>query len=379
MLAACFWPFELNPRNEVEWLKEKNGIRFSGRGQALSRDLFPAIPQPSGDASLTIEVAIRPLKLDGRRLPHILSFITGTGQPVFGLGAWRSLLGVQVGRPEADQGHQKAARIWSGDVLTLGRPVFVTVVARQQGTSLYLDSRHQGDYPEASLPAGAIPPSRLLLGNSPTGRNGWKGDILAVAVYKRALTRDEVAQNHTAWVDGKLPGPAAREALLARYDFAAGSSVVASGEYGIRNDLLIPAVFKPLRRSVLNGPPRDAKSTEIFNLDGFLNILGFMPFGWLALSALGSAPLLPDRLQSLIVVFSGFALSLAIELTQVFLPARSSSLTDLGANTIGTAAGVLLFFIYNTTANLVAQLARQQNTFRCKGRDLTKREPFPSD
>lgn len=69
------------------------------------------------------------------------------------------------------------------------------------------------------------------------------------------------------------------------------------------------------------------------------------PFGFLALAALGRASRLSERRQSLVVVCSGFALSLAIELTQVFLPTRSSSLTDLCANTVGTALGVLLFFM----------------------------------
>ena len=125
---------------------------------------------------------------------------------------------------------------------------------------------------------------------------------------------------------------------------------MAGSKHGLRNDLLIPSTFKPLRRIVLAPPPQGAKLTQIFNLDGVFNILGFMPFGVLAMSAIGLMPRITDRRRSLIVVCSGFAFSLAIELTQAFIPARNSSLIDLCANTIGTAMGVLLFFVLTQRA-----------------------------
>lgn len=345
MLAACFWPFEFNPRNGVVWLKNEPGIRFSGIGMAMSREPFPTLSQHSGDGSLTVEIAIRPLSREGGRTPHILTFFSDTGLPVFVFGAWKSSLMIQVVKPEAERGLKKTSRIWLGDALAPGRTLFVTVVARQQGTSLYLDGRLRGENPDARLPAGAFPLGRLLLGNSPTGRNGWKGDILSLTVYERGLSADEVAESQTAWAAGNLPQLARQEALIAHYDFAEGAGAVAGSTRGLRNDVLIPAVFKPLRRTVLAPPPPGVKLRQLFNLDGVLNILGFVPFGFLAMSAISLAPHVSDRRQSVIVVCSGLALSLAIELTQIFIPARNSSLIDLGANTIGTALGVVLFFV----------------------------------
>jgi VanZ family protein len=328
------------------------------RGFSMSRDVFPTLSQISSDGSLTIEIAIRPLKIYGVRTQYILSFFSDAGLPVLVFGAWKSTLMVQIIQPEAEQGLKKTLRIWLGDSLALEGTLFVTIVARQQGTSLYQDGSLRGDYPDARFLAGVLPIGRLLLGNSPTGKNGWKGDILSVAVYKRALSTNEVANSHAAWANGKPPELSAQEALIAHYDFSEGAGAVAGSKHGLRDDLLIPTTFKPPRRIVLAPPPQGAKLTQIINLDGVFNILGFMPFGFLAMSAIGLAPRITDRWRSLIVVCSGFAFSLAIELAQVFIPARNSSLTDLCANTIGTATGVLLFFVLTKRAAGCAVEAR---------------------
>ena len=74
--------------------------------------------------------------------------------------------------------------------------------------------------------------------------------------------------------------------------------------------------------------------------DVVINIVGFIPFGfffalWFSLTPGIARP----RLTALLL---GFAISLAIETLQYFLPTRDSSMTDLLNNTIGTALGVAL-------------------------------------
>jgi len=72
-----------------------------------------------------------------------------------------------------------------------------------------------------------------------------------------------------------------------------------------------------------------------------LNVLGSC-LGILGRFAFVQPKLLPAWSCLLLAVVVGFGLSLAIELTQVWLPGRDSSLSDLIANTVGTAIGGVL-------------------------------------
>lgn len=68
------------------------------------------------------------------------------------------------------------------------------------------------------------------------------------------------------------------------------------------------------------------------------NIVLFVPFGALAVYAV---PLRrPAAASTLMIIAAGCLASTAIELTQRFVPGRVSAVSDVIANTLGTAAGV---------------------------------------
>ena len=80
--------------------------------------------------------------------------------------------------------------------------------------------------------------------------------------------------------------------------------------------------------------------------DFTINVLGFGPFAYLFMGYLYARGK-PGRIRGYatwVVVF-GFGLSLFIEILQYDLPGRTSSLTDVVANTIGTALGVAGFYL----------------------------------
>jgi hypothetical protein len=73
--------------------------------------------------------------------------------------------------------------------------------------------------------------------------------------------------------------------------------------------------------------------------DTLLNVAMFVPFGLLAGAAL-RVPL--GRAAAVAVVLLGFGLSLGAEALQYGIDGRHSSAADVAANTLGTAAGVVL-------------------------------------
>jgi len=346
MLVACFWPFEFHPHNDVVHVPGR-GLRFHGTGTAYSRDSFPSLRQLSESGELAVEMTIRPSRIFNSGLPSVFSIAADTGTPALVIGAWKKSLIVRLGRP-GNPGWKKYYEIGVGDVFAAGQTVHLVISLGPQGTTIFVDGRFKRSSPAtiANLDASFASLGRLLLGNSPTGGSLWRGEILALALYDRALTLVEIAQGAAA---GALPDSLeSAGSLIARYRFDKIEGNLIPNTSGPRYDIIIPTYFSPLRRTVLELPGGNARLTLSFLMDIVLNILGFMPFGFLAMLSLGAAAVNSLRRQSTLVVLAGFSLSLGIELIQVLIPTRSSSLIDSATNTLGTALGVLVFFILST-------------------------------
>ena len=69
------------------------------------------------------------------------------------------------------------------------------------------------------------------------------------------------------------------------------------------------------------------------------NVAGFMPFGMIL-------PLISRNARGFFfITFSGFTLSLCVEVTQLMTKLGSFDVDDLVMNTLGTAAGYLIFAV----------------------------------
>lgn len=82
---------------------------------------------------------------------------------------------------------------------------------------------------------------------------------------------------------------------------------------------------------------------------GILNIIFFMPFGFLL-------PTLWDKYNKLSkTVLASFCFSLLIEISQLFTPYRASDINDLIMNTLG---GMLGFLVYKLLSKVFKKLAK---------------------
>ena len=101
----------------------------------------------------------------------------------------------------------------------------------------------------------------------------------------------------------------------------------------------IPAVYRPLKYKVLEFPWKASDYDRALFYDVCINILGFMPLGLLSMHVFHLLGCTSSMKQLIVAVMIGSAFSLFIELSQVYLPARSSSLMDVLCNTLGPYGG----------------------------------------
>ena len=103
------WPFNLNPINQIFWLKEESGVRFSGPGHLYSAG---SLSDFFSGRSISLEFWLRPAAEPNNRLPHILSFWDRRRQEVFLLGQWKDALAIRVRTSRADlpRGYRERAK-----------------------------------------------------------------------------------------------------------------------------------------------------------------------------------------------------------------------------------------------------------------------------
>lgn len=343
------WPFSFWPRNEVSRLEGQPSLRFQKPGIAYTREpsnLFT--DQHANTDAISIELWLRPeLLQDNRGYPwyysHILTFLNDKGEHLI-LGQWRSNLNIR--KPVQSAFFQKRYQeIGLKDALATDRQQFITVTSGKAGTSIYLNGHLACYYPNYSLlTAGWNQPERLILGNSAGGKNPWTGAILGLAIYNQTLTAERVSSHYNAWLQYGAPHFETREekpALLYLFDEKDGQLVY--DHAGNSHHLIVPAIFDAPEKIILSLPSKDYLTKRSFIKDTVLNIVGFIPFGFFFVIYLDRVMSLSRYRSSLWTLLAGSGISLIIELLQVYMPVRSSSLPDLITNITGTFIGVLLY------------------------------------
>jgi hypothetical protein len=149
------------------------------------------------------------------------------------------------------------------------------------------------------------------------------------------LGEQEIAQDS----DGEIAS-AAREGLIAAFALDQNHSTSIPDLSGSRNTLAVPERVT-LRNSILVWPDWGIQKDSSPAGDIAVNLLGFVPFGFLL--AFWREHVNGSRRWRVyaLAILIGALISLGIEVTQAFIPARDSSMVDFVCNTGGTAIGVL--------------------------------------
>lgn len=338
-LVIGWWPFSLHPPNRVSWLSGRGGLAFVPSGIAyddlpLGRSTTIARVQPGDGATfeLVVEAAARP----SSGVSEILTIDDGRTPPTLVLGQWRSELLVR--RPAAT-GPRRVREVGARLLQPRVRRV-VIVSGDASGTAFYADGRLVERMPDFPLGAEVLR-GRLTVGDGATGRNSWTGRLSGIAIFARPVTLGEVVDHSAAWSNGDVSAMRRDPALLALYTFDERAGVEARDQSTYRHRLQIPERYVVLRKTVLEFPGIGFPIGLPMVGDIVVNLAGFVPFGFLAfLGARAALSRWPVR--AAVAVLSGAALSLTIEIGQVWLPTRNSTAADLGLNVAGSIVGVVL-------------------------------------
>jgi len=340
ILYAGIAPLDFHPPNGVAWLDPGPGLRFERNGIAYSVDDLRF--EASGpDAGVSVELWVVPDDEPTGSLGQILSIYDGDRVDSLLIAQWKSGLVVRI-RVSDEQGRVRYRELGELGLLFRGQRRHLAVTSGMRGTVVFVDGReteHRSN--SAVVTPGEAFEGRLIFGNSPAGGSPWSGVLEGAAVYRRALTAEEVARHDERVRIGGVASLAGEPGLVTLYSFAerAGDAVAGHGLVGPA--LRVPLHFVRLHRSVLQLPSLRGRRADSFGRDVFVNFVGFAPLGFFAAAVARRRRLGPGA-AIVAATALGFTLSLGIELLQVELPARVSSATDLVNNLLGTAVGAWL-------------------------------------
>jgi VanZ family protein len=356
LLALLLAPYDFyNPLhyedNGVVWLRDTNGVAFTSTGAifaATSNNIFD--PLVHGDG-LTMEVWLKVGNLEQGGPARIISYSRNPTFRNFTLGQEQSDLVIRLRTTNTDPNGTEPQLVSKG-VFEIGAPQHIVVTYDFLEQVVYVDGRVKE---RTSLPGGRFTnwdrSHAFLLGNERTGNRPWLGQIFLIGIYNRSLSAEEVAINHRAGYSPleKANGADGRvsNGLVALYlfDEGAGQQVLDhSGSQSLLR-LQIPdrILTQETTRTFLESP-----YWELNNLpksyavaDYIFNVIVFIPVGLLWYQVL------KKRARSVwmagIAVLAATTLCiLGVETLHFFERSKTSSMSDVIHNTLGTGIGIIL-------------------------------------
>lgn len=344
MVSVGFWPFHFFEENNVHWIREGKGLRFNDPGTAFIRLSTGGNPSPlvPGEA-ITVEFTVIPAEEPNQSVPDFLTFCDAEGNPLLAFGQWKSELIIR----SKIAGHRRRwayTETGASGVLNKHRPSHVTIVSHGRDVEIYAGrkfTKERRNFPLFRRRNAS--PGLIVVGNSPTGKSPWKGDLLYLAIYDRGLPPEEIAERYSRLEGRGVPEADSGAMPLMEYTFADRGGDVARNRAGERFPLSIPRLFRPAKMTLLEMPDPKDLFTRSNIVDIFINVFGFIPFGILAAGLLDARTGDRGTFRVLfLLILAGGAFSLFIEIFQVFLQNRQSSLLDLITNVLGTLIGGIL-------------------------------------
>jgi hypothetical protein len=289
-----FYPYEWRtpfPENHAQWLPN-GGLRFSAPGIAKTDEAPAWLDRVRDSHRLDLVLRVRPNSISQSGPARIFTISKDPFLRNLTLGQEHDRLVLRIRTPETDANGVPQRELPNVFAEAHWVEIFVSVSPGRLRVVINGETRLDDRLPQA--PLAHFDMSYLLaLGNELTGDRPWRGDM-------------------------------------------AQATVIADG---VRVEYVDPARISISRRfHRFRHLPQLVPFRELNVEDDLVNVLGFVPcgvlVGWLVLERRRRLPLW----SILPVIF----LSFAIEVIQLWIPARYAAVEDLVLNTLGGALGLLI-------------------------------------
>ena len=166
-----------------------------------------------------------------------------------------------------------------------------------------------------------------------------------MGVFQKEFSQGDVSRHRDAWSNERAASDFSGDGALALFSFAERSGKVAHDSAaagpGAETILNIPDTFKIFHKRMLSRPWQEFSPDATYAKDVAINILGFVPFGFFFCAYLGWIRNVEKAM--VFTIIAGAAISITIEVLQIFIPSRTSGTTDILTNSVGTALGVTIW------------------------------------
>jgi len=329
IFVAGLWPFNFVPTNRIRWLPGGAGLRFEGYGQVYSSVPMFSPRGPDGAAEATIELVFTPSKSYDNA--STVFALVNQNEVSFAIG--QSLTDLFLQGSFTQRGGKPVVKLWVDDVCGHAQELFVTVTLDTRYVDVYLDGQLVRSFPVSTRADNLS--GKVLVGHSVKGGGQWSGSVARLAIFEGTVDAAEISRRYEQWTKTRHLDREVNH-RGAEYDFVtpAGDLVRNVGETG--PDLMVPKTFRLSKPKVLEWPDHLDRPVVV---DAVVNIAGFVPFGLVTCLCLRFWTGWSISRCVLMTILVGASVSLVIELLQVFLPTRDSSLADLVTNILGTTIG----------------------------------------
>ena len=324
MCVAGFWQSEAGSFTPAHWSDADQGLYFNGNSFAYTEQFFPVDGE---NTPFTLKMVFKPERYHTARFNVILDIHDLHSENRIVVGQWNQSL---VVLQSDDYSNRKRLPKIYVPLEQTPDPIRLTVASGRLGTRVYINDTLLGSNRKLklALPTHAAS-THLMLGNDIRGKTPWRGSIRSLAIYTQT-------KQYAALGDPSL-----------EYIFSPPVEERVEDTSATGIPLLLPRQATILQKQILEFPRLHNFYSGWIWRDMLINFFGFVPFGLLLSNLLRQHQTRDNRWLLCMTTGCAFLFSLTIEITQVMMPLRNSSLLDLILNTAGGGCGAALAVLYH--------------------------------